>query len=198
VASDIGSEEEGVLSSASSNDGSAEAAPASKSQSAGKKSLTTIIIKNLPEWYTRERIIALLEQHGLRARCNFLYLPVDLNTGKTLGYVILNFLTTDAAELCNTCVNREQVSLCGEFGRSSAGASYEAVWASTQQGLRANIRRYRDNAVMHSSVPDEYKPILLSEGERIPFPPPRRSIRRPLDRVERTHCTATDSIMTAI
>jgi len=89
------------------------------------------------------------------------------------------------------------VSLCGECGSSGAGTAYEAVWATCQQGLAACIRRYRENAVMHSSVPDEYKPMLLSEGERIPFPAPRREVRRPLDYVERT-CTAADSITTAI
>lgn len=180
-------EEVFALSRQSSDDSSAEVAPASKQQPTGK-ALTTLIIRNLPECCAREHVIDLLEQHDLRVSCDFLYLPVDFNTGKTLGYVFLNFVTAEAAELCYQHVNGEPASLCGEGEGedTGGGATYEVSWTSGQQGLNANIRRYRNNPVMHESVPDKYKPMLFSKGERIPFPAPRRDIRCPQDNVERT------------
>jgi hypothetical protein len=38
--------------------------------------------------------------------------------------------------------------------------------------LRNQVELYRNSPVMHHSVPDACKPILLRNGVRIPFPAP--------------------------
>jgi len=50
---------------------------------------------------------------------------------------------------------------------------------SSKQGLHTHVELYRNSPVMHELVPDEYKPILLKDGVRIPFPPPTRRVRKP-------------------
>eukprot|EP00435_Cladocopium_sp_Y103_P069498 s724_g33.t1 len=79
---------------------------------------TTVMLRNLPECFTRARLLYLLCKEGFSGRFNFLYVPVCF---------------------------RERNSLC----------------------------------VMHPSVPDECKPILLSGTKRIPFPSPLKKIKMP-------------------
>jgi hypothetical protein len=57
----------------------------------------------------------------------------------------------------------------------------EVVWSRglDRQGLQANIDRYRNSPVMHSIVPDEFKPVLFSCGRRIPFPRPSEKLEAP-------------------
>jgi len=44
-------------------------------------------------------------------------------------------------------------------------------WASAdQQGLEANIERYRNSSVMHGSVADEHRPLYLVNGVPVKFP----------------------------
>ena len=38
---------------------------------------------------------------------------------------------------------------------------------------------YRNNSVMHSSVPDECKPVLLHKNNRVAFPLPTKTIKVP-------------------
>jgi len=46
-------------------------------------------------------------------------------------------------------------------------------------GLDACVNRYRNMSVMHSAVPDEYKPALYRLGQRVPFPAPTKRVRNP-------------------
>mmetsp|Transcript_41204 Transcript_41204/g.123149 ORF Transcript_41204/g.123149 Transcript_41204/m.123149 type:complete len:97 (-) Transcript_41204:455-745(-) len=52
-------------------------------------------------------------------------------------------------------------------------------WSVLHQGLKAHIKRYRNSPLMHESVPDEYKPVLLSGGVRVSFPPPTKELAAP-------------------
>lgn len=39
------------------------------------------------------------------------------------------------------------------------------------------MERYRNSPVMHESVPDEYKPVILQNGLRVNFPEPSKAPR---------------------
>jgi len=58
-------------------------------------------------------------------------------------------------------------------------------WGEAHQGLSAHIERYRNSPLMHESVPDEYRPILLCGGRRVPFPAPTKRIKPPRKGSER-------------
>ena len=47
------------------------------------------------------------------------------------------------------------------------------------QGLGSNIKHYRNSPIMHKMVPDEYKPVLLANGLRRPFPKPTGELKNP-------------------
>jgi len=151
------------------------------------KALTTVIVRRIPRHFTRAHIIEMLERGGLRLSCDFLYLPVDFNSGDNLGFAFLNFITSGAAELCRDRFHREPAGISTD---AILRDGLEVVWAVMQQGLKANIKRYRNNPVMHVTVPDEYKPALFCKGVRIPFPAPKRHIQPPQAHIKRARTSA--------
>jgi len=138
----------------------------------GKKR-TTVMLRNMPNNYSRTMLLELLDAEGFAGQYDFLYLPMDFQSRASLGYAFINFTTSDSAE---------------SFWRVFDGYSNWAIpsrkmsgvsWSGPHQGLEAHIERYRNSPVMAESTPDEYKPILFDAGVRIPFPAPTRRIRAP-------------------
>jgi hypothetical protein len=134
---------------------------------------TTVMLRNMPNNYSRTMLLELLDTEGFAGQYDFLYLPMDFQSRASLGYAFINFTSSDAAE---------------SFWRVFDGYSNWAIpsrkmsgvsWSGPHQGLEAHIERYRNSPVMAESTPDEYKPILFDQGVRIPFPAPTRRIRAP-------------------
>lgn len=138
----------------------------------GKKR-TTVMLRNMPNNYSRTMLLELLDTEGFAGQYDFLYLPMDFQSRASLGYAFINFTSSDSAE---------------SFWRVFDGYSNWAIpsrkmsgvsWSGPHQGLEAHVERYRNSPVMAESTPDEYKPILFDSGVRIPFPAPTRRIRAP-------------------
>lgn len=138
----------------------------------GKKR-TTVMLRNMPNNYSRTMLLELLDAEGFAGQYDFLYLPMDFQSRASLGYAFINFTSSESAE---------------SFWRVFDGYSNWAIpsrkmsgvsWSGPHQGLEAHIERYRNSPVMAESTPDEYKPILFDRGVRIPFPAPTRRIRAP-------------------
>jgi len=184
VAFDAVSDDE-ALALPESDSSPASAARATRSLST-RNVLTTVIVRRIPKHFTRAHVIDMLDRCGLRLSCDFVYLPVDFNSGDNLGFSFLNFVTSGAAESCLSLHGDPDGISTGGIG----GMCLEVVWAVSQQGLKANIKRYRNNPVMHVSVPDEYKPALFCKGVRVPFPAPKRHIQPPQAHIERAHTSA--------
>mmetsp|Transcript_41091 Transcript_41091/g.119015 ORF Transcript_41091/g.119015 Transcript_41091/m.119015 type:complete len:135 (+) Transcript_41091:2-406(+) len=130
-------------------------------------------MRNLPNNYTRSMLLEMLDQEGFVGAYDFVYLPVDFQRGCGLGYAFVNLV--DAS-----LVPRFRAAFEG-FSRWSVrtGKVCQVTWSDRGQGLRANIKRYRNSPVMHASVPDDYKPCLFSDGKRVPFPAPSKQLRKP-------------------
>jgi len=137
---------------------------------------TTLMLRNVPNGYTRDMFLALMDAEGFRGFYDFVYLPVDFHRGCGLGYAFVNLTDT---------------SLVPKFRATFDGYSAWALrtskvcrvtWSDRDQGLKANIKRYRNNPVMHPSVPDKYKPCLFCSGGRVPFPLPIRCLDKPSQR----------------
>jgi len=127
---------------------------------------TTVMLRNLPTDYTREMLMDLLEREGFGCAYTFLYLPIDFKKKNALGYAFVDLATAQTVS---------------DFWRKFDGfADVCAVsWCEPHQGLQAHIERYRNSSVMHDSVPDENKPVLMKEGRRVPFPRATQKIRFP-------------------
>jgi len=134
---------------------------------------TTVMVRNVPNDLTRELFLALLEKLGLAGLYDFVYLPVDFQTGSGLGYAFVNLVDPSGAP-------RLWAALDG-FRRWAVPSRKRCsvAWNEPHQGLSANVMRFRNSAIMHPSVPDSYKPVVFSDGVRAPFPAPTKAIKAP-------------------
>jgi hypothetical protein len=118
-------------------------------------------------------LLALLDDHGFRKSFDFVYLPMDFRNSVNLGYAFVNLaLHEDALRLMETFQGY------AEWAFESPKVC-EVSWAHPHQGLHEHVERYRNSPVMHSCMPDEYKPMLFNAGERVAFPEPTKPIRAP-------------------
>merc|ERR1719357_1531578 len=54
---------------------------------------TTVMIRSLPQSYTRQTLLELLDAEGFSGRYDFVYLPIDFTSAVNLGYCFINALT---------------------------------------------------------------------------------------------------------
>lgn len=68
--------------------------PPMRGSSAEGGQITTVMLRNIPNKYTRAGLLVALTEHGFDpATCNNLYLPMDTESGCNLGYAFLNFVS---------------------------------------------------------------------------------------------------------
>jgi len=134
---------------------------------------TTVMLRNLPNNYTRRMLLELIDSEGFAGLYDFVYLPIDFNSQAGLGYAFVNLLSPLDAQ---------------RFWKHFDGFSRWVLpsdkvcllnWSSPHQGLADHIERYRNSPVMHDSVSDECRPMIFADGVRIQFPPPTRQIKVP-------------------
>ncbi|CAJ1365219.1 unnamed protein product [Effrenium voratum] len=133
----------------------------------------TVMLRNVPQQFTRNNILELLDWAGFRGRYDFVYLPVDFTRGRSLGYALVGLVSHEAAEEL-----LEKIQGCC-FPGEDPSIQCEASWSQPHRGLSGHIERYRNSPVMHPSMPDEYKPVIFADGQRITFPAPTKTIRAP-------------------
>jgi len=134
---------------------------------------TSMMLRNLPQGFTRRALLELLEQQGFAGRYDFVYLPVNFESMAGLSPAFVNMVSPADA----------QQFLCHFQGFSQwavpSDSICEVVWNDKNQGLTALVARYRNSPVMHESVPEDCKPVLLRGGWYTPFPPPTQRIKAP-------------------
>jgi hypothetical protein len=137
---------------------------------------TTIMLGQLPGSFSRSRLEQLLDQIGFAGLYDFTYMPMNLRTNKPFHYAFVNLVDGDVAVACKDALDGYT------FEAEAPGQAPEVMtsaWASSQQGLEANIVRYRDSPVMHHSVPDQSKPAIFNRGVRVDFPAPTKVLKPP-------------------
>jgi len=138
---------------------------------------TTVMLRNIPNKYNRATLLELLDKEGFAACYDFFYLPMDLKRNTNLGYLFLNLVTAEEANRFHDYFN----GFCG--WNSVSQKVGEVGWGEPLQGLKAQIKRYRNSPVMHQDLPDEHKPLLFAQGKCIPFPGPTKNLRARRDKV---------------
>jgi len=139
---------------------------------ASSENTTTLMLRNIPNDFTREMLLNMLNSKGFAGKYDFVYLPVDFARAANLGYAFVNALThDDALEM-----QRSLEGFCSWNIRSPKKC--HVVWSSTQ-GISQHIKNYRNSPVMHESVAEECKPLLFRHGERVAFPPPTQKLKAP-------------------
>jgi len=134
---------------------------------------TTLMFRNLPEWFTRQKLEALLNAEGFGMLYDFIYLPAELGSGNCFGYAFINMVTPHEAE--------RFVEYFQGFDRWPQPDARRAVvhLSEALQGLDEQIERYRNSPLMHPSVADDLRPAVYSRGIRMRFPEPTVPIRPP-------------------
>jgi len=133
---------------------------------------TSVMLRNLPLDMTRVMFVQLLDREGFAGKYDLIYLPRDFKTSANLGYAFVNMQEHGEALKLQKHFTGFSRWCFPSFKRC------EAAW-SRQQGLAAYIDWYRNNPVMHESVPEEFKPGLFEQGVQIAFPSPTRRLKMP-------------------
>lgn len=136
-------------------------------------SRTTVMLRNLPNDYTRDMLLNLLDEEGFNGQYNFVYLPVDFKRMAGLGYAFVNMETHECAEkIWKHFDGFKKWTL-------SSPKVCQVAWGEPLQGLEAHIERYRNSPVMHPDVEEMFKPVVFQNGQRTSFPAPTKRIRQP-------------------
>jgi hypothetical protein len=137
---------------------------------------TSIMMRNIPNNYTRAHVLKLLEKEGFSGAYDFFYLPIDLKTKSGLGYAFINFVNHESA-----------IAFQKHFDGFSnwvatSGKVCKVTFSDRIQGLKQHVERYRNSSIMHESVPDEFKPMLFENGVPVRFPAPTKNVVVPQER----------------
>lgn len=125
-------------------------------------SRSTLVVRGLSRSATVEEFMELLDQSGFVAQYDFVYVPRNLSKGTTFGYAVLNFTSGELATAALTEINN---------GRLAAkGAVLSTEWSEACTGLEDLIDKYRNMKVMREGVPESYRPQVLLNGKRVPYP----------------------------
>jgi len=131
---------------------------------------TTLFLKNLLSSANSMWLRRLFDSMGLFGKFDFVYVPVNFKTGLSYGYAFVNMVTSEDASVAT--LKLPDVPVDG-------GQTIKVCLSKQHQGLDAHIARYRNSPVMHETVPDEFKPWLLRDGQRVVFPRPTRRLLAP-------------------
>mmetsp|Transcript_123453 Transcript_123453/g.308506 ORF Transcript_123453/g.308506 Transcript_123453/m.308506 type:complete len:339 (-) Transcript_123453:452-1468(-) len=134
---------------------------------------TTVLLRNVPTSLTRNMLLQTLHTSGFAGTFDMVYVPINFSTGEGLGYAFVNLVCPSVAPAFWRAF--QGVSLWGLASDKVCSVS----WSEPNQGLAVHIERYRNSPVMHPATPDEWKPALFSQGVRIKFPAPTKTIKAP-------------------
>eukprot|EP00435_Cladocopium_sp_Y103_P020533 s363_g5.t1 len=100
---------------------------------------TTVCLRNVPNNYTRQMLLELLEEQGLSGHFDFLYLPCDFHRHANLGYAFVNLVDEASVMLFWRILD-------GFTGWALPTAKVGKVsFSGPHQGLLAHIERYRNS-----------------------------------------------------
>jgi hypothetical protein len=134
---------------------------------------TTVIMRNIPNRFSHATLAAVLDNNGFSGEYDLIYVPVDFATGVSYGYAFVNLTSADAVEEFMSCFDG-----FSNWGGPSKKVC-QVVPCDSNESLSERVERYRNLRVMHASVPDAFKPVLYSGGQRVPFPAPTKQLRPP-------------------
>eukprot|EP00933_Yihiella_yeosuensis_P038046 TRINITY_DN32015_c0_g1_i1.p1 TRINITY_DN32015_c0_g1~~TRINITY_DN32015_c0_g1_i1.p1 ORF type:complete len:793 (-),score=216.30 TRINITY_DN32015_c0_g1_i1:145-2523(-) len=128
---------------------------------------TTVMLRNIPNRYTREMLCERLDQ-GYKAQYDFVYLPIDFTTKCNVGYAFINFRAPIAASrFMQEFHGAKTKQVLPGFGSSKVcEVSYARV-----QGRDQNMANLQDEKFMDKLVErPEWQPLFLDdEGKEIPY-----------------------------
>merc|ERR1719191_2149161 len=128
---------------------------------------TTVMLRNIPNRYTRDMLIDRLNQ-GYEGKYDFVYLPIDFNSKCNVGYAFINFREPLQAARFIQEFHGAKTKTClpGFSSAKVCEVSYARV-----QGSQANMDNLRDEKFIEKlNEHAEWQPLFYDEKfEEIPF-----------------------------
>jgi len=130
---------------------------------------TTIMLRNIPNKYSRQMLIDQLHNMGFTGQIDYLYLPIDFANRCNVGYCFINFRTPQQRAKFNSMFDNVPAQQClPGFNSYKVCQVTKAKW----QGRDENVRRIRSGPELMQQLaghPD-WLPVLLDEqGNQEPF-----------------------------
>jgi len=131
---------------------------------------TTVMLRNIPNKYTREMLIKQLKD-GFEGQFDFMYLPIDFKNKCNVGYAFINFRTP---EHCSSFVEQFHGVDVRKCLPGLNSKKIVEVTPARVQGLQENVRRLRNSPVMNQLADHpEWMPLLFGgDGYEETFPMP--------------------------
>lgn len=133
---------------------------------------TTVMLRGLAETMDRDALMNILRMTSFHSSFDFVYLPGDFNTLQSQGFAFINFVDHKTAQKFQQVLPRE------------LGTDVQVLWSDKEQGIDENVARYRNSPVMHNSLPEQFRPVLMRNGAMVNFPKPTKAIKAP--KIKRT------------
>lgn len=130
--------------------------------SADGETRTTLKLSNLPSSVTTTSLTKMLDAQGLKGLYSFAFVDFDFISGHA-KYAVVDLQTPEVAVLAKQLLHG---FTSWDLPAGSAKKTLIVGWNGADQGVESLMKTYRNQQVMHSSVPIEYKPALFSNGVR--------------------------------
>lgn len=147
------------------SDGEKKRKKRSRDLPAAKEHEMTVMLRNIPTELSPKEVLVHLAAYQRSGALDFLYVPIDFESNKNLGYAFINFNRKDAGA-------RFSAECAGLFPGSDEVAFCQPARV---EGLAANVKRFRNSSVM-GVLPEECKPMLFDNGVPQPFPGPSKKL----------------------
>lgn len=123
---------------------------------------TTVMLRNIPNRYTAEELIAELLSEGFEDTFDFFYLPIDFRTKRNRGYGFINFHSSDLSKRLVMSFHQRQLT------RYTTQKVLEVAPALTQ-GFDANVAQYVKKDAQRILNP-WFRPMIFARAPEVAGP----------------------------
>jgi len=119
------------------------------------------MLRNLPRALTNQMLVDVLDHQGFQGSYDFVYLPRDMRKLRCFGYAFIHWVSVDHA-----------MSVVKHFDGFSAwpvGSRPCRATMNSETGLASVLERLQGSAVLRPETPDEFRPLILSNGSLVPL-----------------------------
>lgn len=121
--------------------------------------ITTLMIKNVPQRFTRKDLVYELNRRGFEGLYNFCHLPCSFETKMNKGYAFVNFATETAARAFTDQLR----TMGGRKAMTAIPAAVQGYQSNAQFACSRRMRRVKDRS---------FRPLLCSAAPAVRLEPP--------------------------